>query len=60
MAIIKYAKNLSVAVKNRYKLTAGKKLLKVHDALRVVAVDGKLALHCKGKIVANGNAENHD
>jgi hypothetical protein len=56
MAIIKYAKNLSVALKKDYKLTAGKKLLKVHDALRVVAVDGNLALHCNGKIVATGNA----
>ena len=58
MAIIKYANNMSVAVKNKYNLNVGKKLLKVHGALRVVAVDGKLTLNCNGKIVASGNVDN--
>ena len=55
MAIRKSAKNITIEVKDSYKLFVGGKLEKIADKINVEAQDGNLVLASNKKIVSHGN-----
>jgi hypothetical protein len=55
MAIYKTATNMTVKIKNEYKLYAKKSITKVAEAVKIVAADGNIELFSEKKIKANGN-----
>ena len=55
MAIIKTATNITVKIKNHYKVYAKKSITKIADRAEVIATDGNIELFSQKKIKANGN-----
>ncbi|WP_156166620.1 hypothetical protein [Pedobacter sp. BMA] len=55
MAIIRQAKNITIAVAQHYELRVGVKLEKISQVMNVEATSGNLALASNKKIVSSGN-----
>ncbi|WP_268223554.1 hypothetical protein [Sinomicrobium oceani] len=55
MAIIKQAKQITVAVNNAYNLKVGGKMEKIANKINVEAISSDLTLTSNKKIVSNGN-----